>query len=127
VLELAGVTGVPMGFESVPPAPGRVRCWSDGVTLSGLTLRDALDALVILDPRYEWRDVFGVINVRPASSASESNLFRLVPGMRLEDVSSAKAINTFITSLTDAPNYTNMSDTRRYLNRRSARHCPRSA
>ena len=115
VLELAGLTGVPMGFELVPPSEGRVRCWSDGVSLSGLTLRDALDALVILDPRYEWRDVYGVINVRPATASfnSQNNLYRLVPGIRLEDVSSAKAINTFITSLTGAPSYSSMSDTRR--------------
>ena len=115
VLELAGVAGVPMGFESVPPAQGRVRCWSDGVTLSGLTLRDALDALVILDSRYEWREVYGVINVRPATASfdSQNNLFRLVSGMRFKDVSSAKAINTFITSLTGAPSYSSMSDTRR--------------
>jgi hypothetical protein len=104
-----------MGFESVPPAQGPVRCLRDSVSLSGLTLRDALDALVTLASRYEWRDVYGVINLRPviASSTSESNLFRLVPGMRLKDVPSAKAINAFITSLTGEPSYSNMSDTRR--------------
>jgi hypothetical protein len=115
VLELAAVTRVPLGFESVAPVDGPVRCWRDSFNLSGFTLRDALDALVTLDARYEWREVFGVINMRPAtaSSTSQSNLLRLVPAMRLEDAPSAKAINTFISSLTGAPSYSNISDTRR--------------
>jgi hypothetical protein len=112
-LQLAAVTGVPLGFESVAPA-WPVRCWHDSFTLSGFTLREALDALVTLDARYEWHEVSGVINVRPATrpSSSQSNLFRLVPAMRLEDVPSVTAINTFISSLTGSPRYSNMSDTR---------------
>ena len=114
-LQLAAVTGVPLGFESVAPAEGPVRCWRESFALSGFTLREALDALVTLDARYEWHEVYGVVNMRPATawSSSQSNLFRLVPSMRLENVSSVKAIDTFLSSLTGAPRYSNMSDTRR--------------
>jgi hypothetical protein len=62
---IARVAGVPFGFEAddADPRP------ATGVAVEphevpGGTLRAALDAFVALDPRYEWRDMNGVLVMR---------------------------------------------------------------
>lgn len=84
LVSIAARLGVPLGFEaagaldervsmpfktqssrdarkivSVRPRPRDVR---------GLTLRQALDAAVASDRRYEWRDIDGVVAVRPKAA-----------------------------------------------------------
>lgn len=89
IVEIAARLGVPFGFEaagalsdrvSMPfrtllptprPAsrPGRlVSRRPQRLDIRGVTLREALDAVVVKDPRYEWRFIDGVAVVRPASS-----------------------------------------------------------
>jgi hypothetical protein len=98
IVSIAGRLGVPFGFEaagalnegvsmpfstrggssrpkplvSVRPTPLDVR---------GVTLRQALDAVVAKDRRYEWRDVDGVVVVRPRAAwhDPEHPLLRRVP------------------------------------------------
>jgi len=64
---LSLVTGVPMGIEraggSQLPPPTAPR-----VTVSGLTLRNALDLMMRLEPGYDWREIDGVIVIRPVAS-----------------------------------------------------------
>ena len=58
------VAGTPMPFEgnlsTIPPSARTV--------LIGLTVSDALDALVAADPRYSWREQDGVLLIRPAEA-----------------------------------------------------------
>ena len=43
------------------------------VTLAGKTVREALDTIVAIDPRYRWIDVGGVPVVRPSASWTNPN------------------------------------------------------
>jgi hypothetical protein len=116
VRELATAVRVPMGLESLPPSVSLERGHT-GVKLTGMTLQTALDALVALDPRYQWRDLDGVIVFRPATTwADPSNrLHGLMGGLRLGDTTAAKAIGAFM-ALLGAPDHTRNSfpDTRTF-------------
>jgi hypothetical protein len=117
--ELAGAAGVPMGFEALGSSERRPvpRAGPAEVQLTGLTLRDALDTLVRLDPRYEWRDMDGLIVVRPVTAWSNAAdpLYRLVDGLRLDEAPVSRMIGAFA-SLLGAPEYLHNSfpDTRRF-------------
>ena len=92
-VSLAESVGVPIGFEGLPATEGS--SWlHEGISISGMTLRQALDVLVSLDPRYEWRDMDGVIVLRPVKAwlSSENPLFRLMPSIALTDVPAVAAI-----------------------------------
>lgn len=54
---LARAAGVPMGIELAPGTPRKV----SPRRLTGLTVREADDVLAAVDPRYEWREMDGVI------------------------------------------------------------------
>ena len=73
VKELAAVVRSPMGIEWLPPEErqGFLPPGFEGVTLTGMTLQNALATLVALDPRYEWRDLDGVIVFRPVTAWRE--------------------------------------------------------
>ena len=91
VRDLANATRVPMGIEFLGPGnPPR----SAEIPATGRTLREVLDAMVAIDPRYEWREMDGVIVIRPTASWNDpqSLLFRLVPGERMDDVSPQEAV-----------------------------------
>jgi hypothetical protein len=62
---IARVAGVPFGFEAddVDPRPATGAA-VEPHEVRGDTLRAALDAFVTLDPRYEWRDMDGVLVMR---------------------------------------------------------------
>jgi hypothetical protein len=119
VRELATAARVPMGLEWLSPTERQVRLHPgfDGVTLTGMTLHNALATLVALDPRYEWRDLGGVIVFRPVTEWREplSPLYHTVGGVRLEDTTVAKAIGAF-TSLVGSPEHARNSfpDTRTF-------------
>jgi hypothetical protein len=66
--DLAYAARVPMGIELLGPP----RAMSEGVRVTGLTVRDALTALLLLDPQYNWREFDGVIVVRPVLAWSDS-------------------------------------------------------
>ena len=112
--DVANAVGVPIGFESLRAA--EPLAWlSDGVSLSGMTLQQALAVLVALDPRYEWRDANGVIALRPVNAwlASDNPLFQLVPAVQLQDVPASKAIAK-VSALLSAPRQTEFPDTRAF-------------
>jgi hypothetical protein len=65
---IARATGALVGFETVmddePAFGGDQFAWSP----RSLTLAQALDQVVALDSRYEWREHRGVIHVRPKTA-----------------------------------------------------------
>jgi len=79
VEKIGRVAGVPVGFEAGPdcadqsasevmggPMPGaRVETGGDTVDLTGETLRAALDAMTARARDYMWKEIDGVIVVRP--------------------------------------------------------------
>lgn len=79
--------GVPMPYDgnlsTVPPSARTV--------LIGLTVGEALDALVAADPRYSWREQDGVILVRPVEAWADSAHFLDTPlnGLHLRGTVSA--------------------------------------
>lgn len=93
VTELATVTRSAMGLELLPP-PDRPTTSQD-VDVTGVTLRDALTALMRLDSRYEWRELDGVIVVRPvlAWTQAEHALSRTTGPARLERATIGDAVN----------------------------------
>ena len=101
IKELAAVVRQPMGIEWLPPEerPGFLPAGSEGVTLTGMTLQSALTTLVTLDPRFEWRNLDGVIVLRPVTAWRDpaSPLYHTVNELRLEDTTVAKAIGAFTT------------------------------
>jgi hypothetical protein len=60
--DLATAARVPMGLQK---AEGRPPIFREGFVATGAPLRMVLDALVVIDPRYEWRLLDGVVVVRP--------------------------------------------------------------
>jgi hypothetical protein len=108
-----------MGLEWLPPSERRVilRPGFDGVKLTGMTLQDALATLVALDPRYDWRDLDGVIVFRPVAAWSDASnpLFRSVERVRLDAATVSQAIGLFM-SMLGAPEHTRNSfpDTRTF-------------
>ena len=93
VPELARAARVAMGLELLPP--GDQRAGSEGVKVTGLSLRDALTALMALDPRYEWRELDGVVVVRPllAWTQPDHPLSRETGPARLENATVIDAVN----------------------------------
>jgi hypothetical protein len=53
-------------FEPAPPRPSDAL--PTRVDLTGLTVRAALDLLVAMDARYDWREVAGAIVIRPTAA-----------------------------------------------------------
>lgn len=112
--ELAAAVRVPMGIETLS-AP-TVFVQNDGVRVTGLTLRDALEALTTIDPRYAWREMDGVIVLRPVDAWNDgsSPLFQIVSDLRAENVTVDQAIGVLMARLGDKEHVTNyFSDTRR--------------
>ena len=75
-----------LGRKSRLTGLSRVR--SRTLDIRGATLRQALDAAVAVDRRYEWRSIDGVVVVRPVSAWSDAEhpLLRTVsPGTSLLD------------------------------------------
>ena len=58
-------TGVSFGVELWPPNDSNPGWGGRSKTLTGMRLRAALDTIVNLDPRFEWREMNGVIVIRP--------------------------------------------------------------
>jgi len=100
VPSLANAVGVPIGFQSLP-ADERAVILNDPINLTGLTLREALDALVAVDPRYHWQELNGVIVVRPVRAwlDSQDPLFRSIRSVHLQDVQASKPIDLVLAAL----------------------------
>ena len=69
VRDLATAVGVPMGLEKVP---GPHLIFKEGFAATGSPLHLVLDALVTIDPRYEWRLLDGVVVIRPRTGLGRS-------------------------------------------------------
>jgi len=101
----------PIGFEMLPePTP------SQGVepdrpasprrfSLNGLTVREALDAIVREDQRYEWREANGVLHIAPrrASTNALNVLNRPLPARAFRRVTLAGALDQIHQAID--PNY----------------------
>jgi len=96
VQQLARATGLPMGLELVPGGPRPLRVQETDLT--GLRLRDVLDAVTAAQPEYEWREVGGIIVFRPrgAWENADDPLFRLVSGVQLHDEPTQKVIGAVL-------------------------------
>jgi hypothetical protein len=92
--DLAAAAHVPMGVEYVPPTQPRVLTQGNGTMVTGMALRDALAALAALDPRYEWREMDGVIVVRPISVWADTAhpLYRELGAAHLADATLQDAV-----------------------------------
>jgi hypothetical protein len=102
VWDLSTATGVPMGIElaeGLPPARGPHEVVE--FTATGRTLRDVLDALVARDPRYEWREMDGVVVMRPVRAWSDPNnpLFSVVADVQVDDQTMTEAARAVLISL----------------------------
>jgi hypothetical protein len=77
-----------------------------GITVTGLPLGYVLSTLSARDARYEWREMDGVIVVRPVDAWADGDhpLFRLVNKVRLDDVPMSEALG-LVTSLLGSPEH----------------------
>jgi hypothetical protein len=98
---LAGVEYLP-GACSRLYQPGRS---PNRLNLRGLSLADALEKLVALDPRYRWRDSDGVIVMRPAEAwADPANLLNFkTSSFTLEDATLGSALHAVVSAMDGKP------------------------
>lgn len=91
---------VPFGIEQAPPNPSEPspridRPITDRMSFDGWTLRDALDKLVALDPRYVWHESNGRILFRTVALQHSAGLLqRRLPPLSLSHATAAAAIET---------------------------------
>jgi hypothetical protein len=62
---IAECAGVPLVFEASPRDYRDPAIVAQRLDLDGLTVREALDALVAHDPRYRWEEHDGIVVIRP--------------------------------------------------------------
>ena len=111
VLSLADAVDVPFVFERgalLQPTPGA------GHSLNGLTLRAALDTLTAIDSRYSWREMDGVIVIRPHHAWGDGShpLFRLAPALEASDASLSRVVSAVLHALGRDDAFVSLSDTR---------------
>jgi hypothetical protein len=90
---IAETARVPLVFEASPLDYRDPAIVLQRFDLDGLTVREALDALVAQDPRYQWEDHDGTVVIRPIGALADPTdaLNQPIAGMlgdrlRLEDV-----------------------------------------
>jgi hypothetical protein len=117
VSRLAAAVGVPMGVQTSTRRPTTVPSGFEGITVTGLPLGLALDAITSLDPRFRWRDMNGVIVFRTVEAWGDPQdpLSRAVPSVRLDDMRASAAIG-LVASTLGAPEHStnNFSDSRHF-------------
>jgi hypothetical protein len=115
VSDLASAVGVPMGFEALP-ASAAVRYSRDGIPVTGMTLRNALNVLLAIDARYEWRDESGVVVLRPAKAwlDGDNPLFQLVPSVEVQDAPTSKVLGLVYKVLSGNRHPSGFPDTRTF-------------
>lgn len=96
VSQLARLVRAPMGIQMT--ASTKPRWSSQPVPLTGLRLSDALDVMVRIDPRFEWREIDGVIVFRPVNAWRDSRdvLFAPTPPFRVDDVRTFEAMRAVV-------------------------------
>jgi hypothetical protein len=115
-MKLAGLTGVPMIFESLPDSAPRMDRSEHEVLLTGLTLREALNRFVSVDRRYSWRAVDGVVVIRPQTSwaGGDSPLNRPVAGASLDETTLDGVVVLLVDPPADDPGIPWVGDTQRF-------------
>jgi len=86
------VAGTPVPFDgNLSKIPSAVR-----TPLIGLTVAEALDALVLADPRYAWREQGGVILIRPVQAWTDPDHFlhHWFSGFRVDDSTASDLART---------------------------------
>src|SRR5262245_5926118 len=68
---IAECAGVPLVFEASPRDYRDPAIVAQRLDLDGLTVREALDALVAQDPRYRWEERDGMGVVRPSGMLAD--------------------------------------------------------
>ena len=114
VASIVVATHVAAGIEHVPGVcdgrtlPAR-RPDRDRVFLAGVTIADALDHLVTLDPRYKWAETDGVIVFRPVKAWSDARHFLNQPldGFSLTDEHLGGALDAYRAALSGEPRQAN--------------------
>jgi len=102
-LSVARAAGIVVGFEASPEVKEIGAIENDiatqiksrqRVSLAGKTVREALDTVVAIDPRYRWSDVHGVPVVRPWASWTDSKhpLNQVVPAIAWREIDLATAM-----------------------------------
>jgi hypothetical protein len=98
VVRISRALEIPAGVEffaercrTHPPDP-----LAEEIELNGLTVREAFDKLVSIDPRYRWLESEGVVIFRPLAAWTDPNHFlnRPIPDFRVTDVGIARAFAT---------------------------------
>lgn len=88
---IARAVGAPSGAEFLPGSCEYEHLTYDEsqepVALRGLTVEEALNRLIEIDPRYRWQERDGVIVIRPASAWQNAGHFlhRTIEAFELED------------------------------------------
>lgn len=96
IATLARAANVPMGLVRTTSLPGKL-----SIRTAGRRLGDVLDQIVAADPRYEWRDVDGVVVIRASHVWSEFLLPRPVSGLALIDADASSTCVQRIRSSND--------------------------
>lgn len=90
VVMIARSAQVPIGFEEVAGEPtpfdGDLSKVPIGqrTSLVGLTVGQALDHLVAVDPRYSWREEDGLLQIRPAAAWADADHYLRRPAGPIE-------------------------------------------
>jgi hypothetical protein len=112
VLSVGRAAGIVVGFEAVPGVKyvGEVASEQlaadiktrERISLAGKTVREALDTIVAIDPRYRWVDIHGVPVVRPWASWTDPRhpLNQVVAPVEWKDIDLATATAKVIALVT---------------------------
>ena len=93
--------GVERWPEDCPGPPRSAESITDWLPLTGLNAHEALDRLTELDPRYEWREMDGVIVVRPHIAWTDPGHFlhRTVSSFTLRNQHLGRALEAVLDTL----------------------------
>jgi hypothetical protein len=87
---LSEAVGVPMGFEKAPRQQGSAE--TRHIQATSRRLRDVLDDIIKIDPRYEWREDAGVVVIRPVDAWNRPSVLDTLLGpVTLENATSDDA------------------------------------
>jgi hypothetical protein len=94
---IASAVRMPLGIEQTPAAPATaVR--REPRSFSSMTVREAFDTLVQLDPRYEWREVDDIAVFRPVAAWTDGRniLNRRVDNIAFDNVTVVQASDALL-------------------------------
>jgi hypothetical protein len=85
---LSSALGVPFGIEGLPELCDHRDYTGERIPVKGLTVAEVLDRITAIDNRYRWKEMDGVVVVRPAAAWDDGNHFlhSTVPSFVHEDL-----------------------------------------